>query len=166
MNKLHLMNKSGSDELYTPNEAVEMLLPFLPPRSRIWESACIESSKIRTVLLKAGHTVIGTHLEDGYDFFDYEPAAHYDIQITNPPYSLKTEWLKKSFENGKPFALLLPLTALEGKARHELFRDKKLQLILPNKRFSFRADRGSNWFQTSWFTHGLNLKNDLNFISV
>ena len=37
--------------------------------------------------------------------------------ITNPPYSLKDEFIKKCYEWKKPFCLLLPITALEGKVR-------------------------------------------------
>ena len=43
----------------------------------------------------------------------------FDMIITNPPYSLKDEFIKKCYEWNKPFCLLLPITAFERKARKE-----------------------------------------------
>ena len=34
----------------------------------------------------------------------------YSFLITNPPYALKYQFLKKAFESNKPFAMLLPAT--------------------------------------------------------
>jgi len=118
------------------------------------------------VLEEYGYEVIASHIENGQDFLKYEPTQ-YDIIITNPPYSIKDKFLKRAFELKKPFMFLLPITALEGKERGEMFKDNGIQLIIPNKRFNFKPEKKSgSWFQTSWFTHGLNLNNDLNFISV
>lgn len=49
------------------------------------------------------------------NFFEYEPQ-HYDLIITNPPYSFKDQFLKRAFELDKPFMMLLPITTLEGKS--------------------------------------------------
>jgi len=88
--------------------------------------------------------------------------------VTNPPYSIKTKFLKRAFELGKPFAFLLPLTALEGKERGKLYAEYGIQLIIPNKRINFMTGSGkkSVWFQTAWFTWGLNLPKDLNFVEL
>jgi hypothetical protein len=67
---------------------------------------------------------------------------------------------------GKPFALLLPLSALEGQKRQELYKQYGLQLIVTNRRIDFKTpfDRGSSsWFATAWFTWGLNLPSDIVF---
>tara|TARA_R110000868_G_scaffold108515_2_gene296135 strand:+ start:49 stop:573 length:525 start_codon:yes stop_codon:yes gene_type:complete len=161
-------SKRGTfDELYTPNEAVEMILPYIPNNVKtIWECTAIKESKIVKVLRDNGYNVITSHIEDGEDFFDYEPQQ-YDLIITNPPYSLKDKFLKRAYDLEKPFMFLLPLTALEGIKRGKMYNNNGIQLIIPNKRFNFKPEKNSSaWFQTSWFTHKLNLECDLNFVSL
>jgi hypothetical protein len=161
-------SKRGSfDELYTPSEAVEMILPYIPKGVKtIWECTAIKESKIVLVLREAGYNVITSHIEDGKDFFIYEPED-YDMIITNPPYSKKDKFLKRVYQLNKPFMFLLPLTTLEGIQRGKLFGDNGVQLIIPNKRFNFKPEKGSSaWFQTSWFSYGCDLEKDLNFITL
>jgi len=164
--KKEFIKRGSFDELYTPPEAVEMLLPFLPKDITIWECTAIKDSQIVKVLETNGFNVITSHIDDGLDFFKYEPD-NYDIIITNPPYSLKTKFLKRAFELKKPFMFLLPLTTLEGKDRGAMFKKHNIQLLIPDKRFNFKPDKNSSaWFQTSWFTYGLGLNFDLNFIKI
>lgn len=72
--------------------------------------------------------------------------------ITNPPYSLKDEFIKKCYEYGKPFCLLLPLTSLEGIKRGEMFRKNGIELVVLDKRIDFNG-KGKNWYNTSWFCY-------------
>ena len=154
------------DELYTPSIAIEMLLPYIPNDIKtIWECTSIKESKIVKVLKDNGYNVITSHIKEGLDFMNYEPEQ-YDMIITNPPYSLKNKFLIRAFELNKPFAFLLPITTLEGVERGKMFNNNKIQLLIPNKRFNFKPDKKGAWFQTSWFTYKLNLKNDLNFIQL
>lgn len=166
MSKLKRMTTKPFDELYTPEEAVKMLLPYIPTNIKvIWEPTAIDDSKIVKVLQDAGYKVIKSHIKDGQDFFTYEPDE-YDMIITNPPFSLKDKFLKRAYELNKPFMMLLPITALEGQARSEMFRQSGVQVIVPNKRFNFMKDRKGSWFQTSWFCSGVNLKSDLVFVNI
>ena len=143
-----------------------MILPFIPSYVRtIWECTAIPESKIVEVLRRNRYKVIPTHINDGYDFFSYEPED-YDMTITNPPYSHKNEFLQRAFDLQKPFMFLLPITTLETMKRHRLYRKHGIQLIIPDKRFVFKPGGSGAWFQTSWFTHGLNLEKDLNFIPI
>lgn len=156
-----------NDEYYTPPEAVEMIIPYIPKHVRtIWECTAIKESRIVEVLRANGYEVIPSHIDDGKDFLTYAPVEDYDIIITNPPYSLKYEFLKRAFSLKKPFMFLLPTTTLEGKKRGKLFRENNIQLLVPDGRFSFTEKKNGAWFHTSWFTHGLGLKNDLNFVSL
>jgi hypothetical protein len=158
-------SKNGpNDEYYTPAAAVELILPFIPKSVKtIWECTAVKESQIVEVLRHNGYNVIPTHINEGFDYFRYEPED-YDIIITNPPYSCKDQFLQRAFNLGKPFMFLLPITTLEGFKRNKMFRDNRIQLIIPDRRFSFNSGGSGAWFQTSWFTSGLNLKNDLNFI--
>lgn len=155
------------DELYTPDEAVDMILPYIPRKvSTIWECTAIKESRIVKVLKDAGYKVITTHIENGQDFFKYEPS-NYDMIITNPPYSLKNKFLKRAYNLKKPFMFLLPLTTLEGIERGEMFGKNGIQMLIPNKRFNFKPEKNSGaWFQTSWFCFNCKLSSDLNFVKL
>jgi len=61
--------------------------------------------------------------------------------------------------------MLLPLTTLESAVRNELFRDKNIQVLIPNKRFDFTGKKNC-WFATAWFCWKLNLPEQLNFRKV
>ena len=164
--KIDYKKQIPNDEFYTPSIAVEMILPYIPERiTRVWECTAVKSSMIVSVLRNEGYTVIATHVVDGYDFFDFEPSD-YDIIITNPPYSTKDKFLQRAFSLGKPFMFLLPTTTLEGLKRGKMFRENKIQLLVPDRRFSFTEKKNGAWFHTSWFTYGLNLPNDLTFIKL
>lgn len=164
--KKEFVKRGSFDELYTPKEAVDMIIKYIPIGVKtIWEPTAIEDSKIVSVLQDNGYKVITSHIKDGQDFFEYEPDD-YDMIITNPPYSKKDKFLERGFNLKKPFMMLLPITTLEGKARGEMFIKNKIQVIIPNKRFNFKPDKKGAWFQTSWFCYGVGLYNDINFVKM
>jgi len=163
-------------ELYTPPYAVRPLIPFISEDIRIiWEPTDFGSSYITQVLKKAGYEVISTHKNAGIDFLQDEPDFQFDMIITNPPYTMKEQFLERCYNLGKPFALLMPLTALEGKKRQKLYAKYGIQLIIPDKRIKFLkyvSDINkfvylkNVWFATAWFTWGLDLERDLNFVHI
>lgn len=165
--KIEFTQRGAFDELYTPFEAVQIILPFIPKHvKKIWECTAIKNSEIVKVLEIAGYEVVTTHIENGQDFLKIEPIEC-DMIITNPPYSLKNAFLEKAFEINKPFMFLLPLTTIEGKERGNMFRENKIDVIIPSKRFNFKPDKKSGaWFQTSWFCYKCNLLNQLNFVEL
>lgn len=141
-----------NDELYTPNYAIEPLLKYLPKDKIIWECTDFGSSNITKLLKQHDYKVISTH-KDNFDFLTDIPNFDFDIIITNPPYSLKNEFLKKCYEYDKPFCLLLPLTSLEGIERGKMFREKGIDVLVLDKRCDFMDNKKSNWFNTSWFCY-------------
>lgn len=150
-----------NDELYTPSYAVIPLLKHIPKNKIIWECTDYGASNITKELKKAGYKVISTHISN-FNFLKDAPEFTFDIIITNPPYSLKDEFIKKCYEYKKPFALLLPITALEGVNRGKLFREYGIQLIVLDRRVNYMKNKKTNWFNTSWFCYKL-LNKDLNF---
>ncbi len=115
-----------NDEIYTPKYAIMPLLKYLPKNLVVWECTDFGDSNITNVLKENGFKVISTH-KDNFDFLRDNADFDFDIIITNPPYSLKDEFLQKCYEYGKPFCLLLPITSLEGIKRGELFRKYGIQ---------------------------------------
>lgn len=165
--KPKLLMNGHTDEIYTPDYALNPLLPFLKPEWIIWECAWGKGSLAKH-LEKKGFKVIG---EPYKDFLDKDFALNtegFNCIITNPPYSKKEDFIERCFEIGKPFALLLPLTALEGQKRGKLFRKYGIQLIIPNKRINFITPNGgkSSWFATAWFCYKLKLPKQLNFVEL
>ena len=109
---LPLIMKHGSpDDFQTPIIALSPLLSFIPKDWVIWETACGKGNLLRE-LQNQGYKVESGDILQGKDYFTYEPKK-WDCSITNPPFSKKNEWIERTYSLGKPFALLLPLAALE-----------------------------------------------------
>jgi len=157
------------DECYTPENAIYSLLPYIKCYKTIWDCA-FGSGMLAKHFNKFGFNVVG--LMD-YDFLKKgsETISNFDVIITNPPYSQKDKFLERAFEIDKPFAFLLPLTTLEGIKRSKMFRDKNIQLIIPNRRINFanpcgRKNKSSCWFATAWFCYKFGLSKQLNFVEL
>lgn len=153
------------DDFQTPSEALDPLLPYLKKDLVIWEPACGKEN-LSNRLKELGYEVVATDILDGHNFLTWKPER-FDVVVTNPPYSIKGEFLARCYQLGKPFALLLPLTILETKKRQLLFRKYGVELILFDKRINFATPSGEgsgSWFATMWVTNGLGLGKELNFV--
>lgn len=138
-----------SDEVYTPAYAVKPIIKyistFFDDDAIIWCPFDEEDSNYVIELRKAGYTVIATHINNGQDFFEYEPEQ-YDLIISNPPFSLKDKILKRLNELGKPFAMLLPLPTLQGQKRFEYL--KNCQALIFDKRINYFKNKETKEIQT------------------
>ena len=161
------MRQGSPDDFQTPTSALDPLLPFLNNEWTIWE--CAEGKgNITQHLSSLGFKVVGSDILQGKDFMTYSPDQ-FDCIITNPPYKYKQQFLQRCYELGKPFALLLPLTTFETAKRQALFQKYGVQVILFDKRINFETPSGrggGSWFATAWFTWGLNLPQQLNFVRL
>lgn len=148
------MKNVKNDELYTPEYAIKPLLKYLPKNKIIWECTDYGSSNITKVLRNNGYKVVNTNKAE-IDFIQDNVDFKFDMIITNPPYSLKDEFIKRCYEYGKPFCLLLPITSLEGIERGKMFRKHGIELLVFDRRCNFIYDNAkkSNWFNTSWFCY-------------
>jgi len=164
MKKLKIQSSGRSDNFQTPKEAIDILIPYINKNWTIWESAWGKGNLYK-FLVEKGYKIVGSDKE--LDFLtNYKEC---DCIITNPPYSIKDKFLARCYELNKPFALLMPLTALEGKKRGELYKKYGIQLIIPNKRINFVTPSGKGsgaWFQTAWFCYKFNLPKQLNFVEL
>ena len=146
------MKNISSDDFQTPAFALSPLLPYLDKNKVIWECASGKGN-LANALKFFGYKAVATDISEGKDFLSYEPD-YYDIILTNPPYSLKNEFLARAYSLGKPFAFLLPLTFLETKFRQSLFKKYGIEILLLNKRINFETPSGKGsgaWFATAWF---------------
>lgn len=116
---INYIQNEKNDELYTPKQAIYPILKYLDKSKIFWECTDFGNSNITKVLKKNGFKVISTN-KDQIDFLKEKATFDFDVIITNPPYSLKNEFLKKCYEYDKPFLLLLPITALERKRKKQI----------------------------------------------
>lgn len=130
-----------NDEFYTPEYAIEPLLKYLKPNSRILCPFDTENSNFVKLFEKEGHKVSYSHIEYGMNFFEYyskEDALQFDYIISNPPYSLKAEVFEKLFSLEVPFAMLVGIVGLfESKKRFYLFKGNKFEIMYFDKRVSY-----------------------------
>lgn len=127
------------DECFTPFYAVEPILKYIPKNKVIWTPFDEEWSAFYQLFTERGYKVIRSCLSQNQDFFKYEPLEHYDIIVSNPPFSKKDEVLKRLYELDKPFAVLLPLNSLQGKSRYKFFKNG-VQLLSFDGRICFHTN--------------------------
>lgn len=151
-----------SDEKYTPYYAVEPILKYIPDGAKVWTPFDREWSAFYQSLknVRGGRIeVIRSDISDGLDFFNYEPPE-YDYIISNPPFTMKDEVLKRLYELEKPFAVLLPLNTLQGVERYKYLK-KGIQILAFDKRISFHSPESMEKykkgvsFATVYFCRGI-----------
>jgi hypothetical protein len=158
VNRKPKLNRKGGalDNCYTPPHALKPLLSFISGFC-IWESAPGEGFMVEGLLNQVDHATI---VHNDKDFFTWQPDD-WDIQVTNPPYSRKYEWLRRSYALGKPFALLLPVESIGAAQGNTLIAEFGAEFILMTQRINFHMSNkgyeGSAQFPVLWWTHGLNL---------
>lgn len=175
--KLH--KRKPADFYPTPGDVTQALLDFLqiPAPASIWEPACGDGA-MSEVLKANGHEVYSTDLredsgygeEGGLDFLRYQPdpptgipitAVYSDWIITNPPFSVAEEFIRKALSLTPNVAMLLSNQYWHAATRLNLFRDHPPAFVLPlTWRPAFlEAERGSspmmNVMWTVW-QEGLN----------
>lgn len=144
VNKGYLTAKTDkqSDEYFTPHEAVLPIIEYIDrgnkPSYTVWCPFDTEESEYVKCIREEGHKVIATHIDNGQNFFYYEPAEPYDYIISNPPFSLKDDVLKRLSELNKPYAILLPLPSLQGQKRFKYIKD--CEALIFDKRINFWQD--------------------------
>ncbi len=141
INKGYLTAKTNkeSDEYFTPREAVLPIVKFITSKAVVWCPFDDEESEYVKCIRAAGHEVIATHIDAGQNFFYYEPPQWYDVIISNPPFSIKDDILKRLNELKKPYAILLPLPSLQGQKRFKYLEGS--QALIFDKRINFWQDK-------------------------
>lgn len=164
-------NRRQIDEDFfeTPRWAIDPIRKYIPSGvRRIWE-ATYGGGAIGRVLTEWGYEVVAT---DKYpktaetvqhDFLADPLVENCDMLIFNPPFCLKTEFLAKACETGKPFLFICPVTILETRTRFNLFREHQLSVLnLPN-RVNYdggkETEKKKVWFHSVWIMKHPDFKN-------
>lgn len=155
------------DDLYeTPPEATRALLRVESLPHWIWEPAAGRCA-IVDVLNDNGHAVIAHDLVDygdldasGRDFLmeTKPPYEWVDTIVTNPPYKLAADFVRKGLEICPKVIMLLRLTFLESEGRSDILDCGKLSRVhvfsnrLPMMhRDSWSGPRSTNTVCFAWF---------------
>jgi hypothetical protein len=115
-----------ADRYFTPHWCTEALLPHLPERlGTVWEPAA-GTRKMVDVLARR-FIVSATDIATGHDFLQMSDDNGAQAIITNPPYTLATEFCEHALRLMEPVggivAMLLRTDFDHAKGRAHLFRD-------------------------------------------
>lgn len=134
----HQFKQNKADEYYTKEYAVYPILEFIPKHKTVWCPFDKAESNFVKMIVKNENPVIHTHIDNGKDFFEYEPYMDYDYIISNPPYSKREAILERLFLLGKPFAMLINEAGLfDSKKRFGLLRDNPFEIMVFDKRIDY-----------------------------
>lgn len=110
-------------------------MKYIKKDKKIWCPFDKEWSAFYQEFKQNGYNVIRSHIDEGKDFFFYEPDD-YDIIVSNPPFSIKDKILERLYELNKPFAILLPMNSLQGISRYKYFKHG-IQMLAFDQRIGF-----------------------------
>lgn len=144
------------DNYSTPSMLVNILIPYLREWERkfiqeheyrplIWLPFDTEESQYYKILKENGFQVVRSHLNDGKDFFNYQPNQ-FDLIVSNPPFSTKDKiFIRCIYELKRPFVLLMNMMAINYTNIAEIFSavNPKIQFIIPDKKVSFDGNTSS-----------------------
>jgi len=137
-----LYSNGSNDECYTPAYGVIPIVPYIAKNAVVWCPFDTEDSEFVKLIRAAGHTVIHSHISDGKDFMTYEPSQHWDVIISNPPFTNKRKTFERALSFNKPFALIMSNMWMNDSAPKQLFANKDLQLLMFDKRMEFMQSNG------------------------
>ena len=74
-------------------------------------------------------------------FFEIDNLTDFDAVVSNPPFSKRQQILETLFRYDVPFAMIMNFNGLfDSKSRWQLFKDNKVELLVPCGRMHFFND--------------------------
>lgn len=173
--------KDRKDDLYeTHPQAVHALLKHEKLNPVIWEP-CAGRGAISSILMENGHIVISQDLskhdnavvaiETGIDFLmEWKLPYRADVKeikqiVTNPPYKLANDFIRKGISLECDCVMLMPITYLGGDGRSDII-DNHLNHVWVGKerlptmhRDAFEGNKINSsmiifaWFYFNWIPH-------------
>lgn len=164
-----------NDEYYTPDWCMDYILPFLKKLKgkkedfTIWEPACGKKQMIVKYLTRHGIKAVGTCITKGqkFNFLTHKPTFQFDMILTNPPFTLKKEFIDKCLEYKKPFIVLVPVRILDNTSWYPIYLKNNFSFLIPRKRIDYikqNGDKSKSAFQSMFLCYGLKLNQKLMFL--
>lgn len=144
-NNIYQDMRIAKDECYTTSAESDKLVDFLLETeavsldTKIWLPFDTEFSRIYLSFKAKGFkNLIRTSLAEGLDFYHYEPEE-WDIIISNPPFSGRTQLLRRLFGFGKPFIILQGTQMFNNQfaINYLCEYDGQISFLLPRTRMKF-----------------------------
>lgn len=151
-----LYSKGKNDECETQEYAVLPILEYLSTDKIVWCPFDKEDSAFVRLIQQNGNKVIYSHIDNGQDFYTYEPPENWDVIISNPPFTNKRKIFERALSFNKPFALIMSNTWLNDAAPVQVFTSagKQMHLLLFDKRMRFKVNgviQNKITFSSSYF---------------
>jgi len=153
------------DDYMTPKSAWENIQHLIPKDKVIWE-AFYGDGKSGNYLKELGFNVI----HEPIDFFENDLG---DIIVSNPPFSLSKQVVKRLKQLEKPFIIIMPSSKINTSYFRENFMNKGLQIVIPRKRIHFEklvdGERPKNWknacnFDCFYYCYKMGFDKDINWL--
>lgn len=149
--------RNESDFYPTPPDVTFALMKRLgiPKWMWIWEPACGEGHIVNELHREGYQNVLATDIQNGIDFLTCNISDFtYRWIITNPPFSLAEQFIRRCHESRMPFALLLKSQYWHSKKRYSLFKEIPPSSIYPltwRPDFLFKSrGKGSPLMDVMW----------------
>jgi len=108
--------------------------------SVVWCPFDTAESEFVKVFSCHGFRVVYGHISTGQDFFKAE-VPDCDYIVSNPPYSLKGQVIRRLYEIGKPFAMLLNFQGIfDSKERFRMFCDNRVEMLWLSPRVEYTCE--------------------------
>ena len=151
-------DRKPRDHYATPSWCTQMILPYIPDDSVVWEPAC--GSGAMTRVLSTVFPVISTDIEPGVDhapldFFACSEVLRLDgrkpnVIVTNPPYDSSPKFVEHALDLMRPVGgmvfMLMRVDWDSAKTRRHLFADCKAwgtKIVLTKRIMWFQPTPGS-----------------------
>lgn len=143
----------GRDSFLTPKYAVKLLIPYIlkkftSDKLRIWECAAGEENGFITralnFYLKSEYKDFSivesdingkTKLNHNFITDNHTMYSDCDLILSNPPFSIKFDFITKAIETNKPFAFLIPFDMCGF--LFNAFKYDHLQALVPERRIDY-----------------------------
>lgn len=131
-----------NDEYFTPPYAVYPIMKRLKAGATVWCPFDKKESEYVRVLSRYGFSVIYGHIQTGQDFFQAS-VPDCDYIVSNPPYSLKGEVIKRLYEIEKPFAMLVNFQGIfDSRERFQIFKENRVEMLWLSPRVNYMTRDG------------------------
>ena len=148
--------RADNDLYETPEWVTQVIVPYLP-EDFIWEPAA-GNGKMVNVLRRAGFIVLDTDTTRGVDFTLEITSGDIRAIVTNPPYSIAAQFVRKALELTKPHrgfvAMLLRTDFDHAKTRADLFSNCPMfakKIVLTRRIVWFERDGAAPSFNHAWY---------------
>jgi len=122
---------TSHDDWMTPASAWEDIKKYIPMDKTIWEPFYGDGTSGQILKDLGCKKVIHKNI----DFFENDKGQ---IIISNPPFTLIPQILKRLVELDKPFIMIMPSSKINTQYFRKLFNNEnKIQIIIPKKRIQF-----------------------------